>query len=133
MSKDVDPIYREVGQRIRKWRKVAGWTQHELAEQIDMLRSTLANIESGRQRTSLHLLQRIADVLGLGVADLLPTGRAIPEIQYPKRPDLEAEVRELKAQLTKAHGDLAALRRRVIRAVRDQPELESNTDALHTV
>lgn len=66
-------IYREVGQRIRRFRKGAGRTQHQLANQIGVSRASIANIESGRQNFMLHYVYAIAEALELDTPiSLLP-------------------------------------------------------------
>ena len=66
-------IYREVGQRIRRFRKGAGRTQHQLADQIGVSRASIANIEAGRQNFMLHYVYAIAEALELDTPiSLLP-------------------------------------------------------------
>lgn len=65
--------YREVGQRIRRFRKGAGRTQHQLADQIGVSRASIANIEAGRQNFMLHYVYAIAEALELDTPiSLLP-------------------------------------------------------------
>lgn len=66
-------IYCEVGQRIRRFRKGAGRTQHQLADQIGVSRASIANIEAGRQNFMLHYIYAIAEALELDTPiSLLP-------------------------------------------------------------
>ena len=70
----VDSIYPEVGRRIREARKAKSHqlTQQDLGDQIELSRESVANIESGRQQVLLHHVLRIATVLGIPLADLMP-------------------------------------------------------------
>ena len=60
-----EPIYDQVAARIKTLREAAGMTQAELAEEIGLSRTSLVNIEQGRQRVMLHQLQEIAEILGV--------------------------------------------------------------------
>lgn len=72
MSFDRKGFYREVGLRLRLHRERAELTQEELANVLEMPRSTYANIERGRQRAPADVLWRVAVHLGLSVKDFLP-------------------------------------------------------------
>lgn len=58
-------IYREVGWNIRRYREGARRTQEQLAAEIGVSRSSLTNIEVGRQKVQLHHLYAIAAALDL--------------------------------------------------------------------
>lgn len=47
-------------------------TQDELAQQIDLTRTSVTNVEGGRQKVPLHHLLRIANALGADLRDLIP-------------------------------------------------------------
>lgn len=61
-----------VGLNIARYRKAKGLTQLQLAEQIDISRTHMSNIEAPNMRTSISLetLFDIADVLEVPVANL---------------------------------------------------------------
>ena len=54
---------------IAKLRKMAGLTQRELAEKIEIHQSFLSSIENGRSRLPENKLQKIKDVLGIDNID----------------------------------------------------------------
>jgi transcriptional regulator with XRE-family HTH domain len=60
-----------VGQRIAEGRKTKRFTQDDLAKQIGVSRTQLANIEIGRTNTSIPTLIAIARALGLSVDYIL--------------------------------------------------------------
>ena len=64
-------FYKEVGRRIFKARK-GRLTQEQLGERVSLTRTSITNIEKGRQRIMLHTLAQIAAALGVPTADLLP-------------------------------------------------------------
>lgn len=57
--------YREVAWLLVKYRMDHGLTQEELARRVGTSYSQISRIESGRQRTSLETLLRIAHALDL--------------------------------------------------------------------
>jgi transcriptional regulator with XRE-family HTH domain len=67
-------FYTEVGRRVRRARETAGLTQEKLATRVALSRTSVTNIESGRQKMMLHTLCEIASVLDIDPATLLPDG-----------------------------------------------------------
>lgn len=57
--------YREVAWLLIKYRAQHGLTQEQLAKRVGTSYSQISRIESGRQKTSLEMLQRIAHALNL--------------------------------------------------------------------
>lgn len=68
-----DNVYADVGGRISRARRAASISQDKLAKRVQVTRTSIVNIEAGRQRAPLHLLWQIAAVLEVEVADLIPT------------------------------------------------------------
>jgi transcriptional regulator with XRE-family HTH domain len=71
---DDDTLYRVIGARIRDSRKRSAerFSQARLAKHLDVSRASIVNIEAGRQHAPLHLLWRIAEVLGTDLVSLIP-------------------------------------------------------------
>ena len=59
--------FREVAWLLIKYRMDANLTQQELADLVGTSHSQISRIESGRHRTNLDTLQRIAKALGLNL------------------------------------------------------------------
>ena len=79
-------VLRRAGQLIRAARRDANLTQEELVRHLGMRRSSMANIEAGRQTISLPQAAVLAKVLSLDPAALLgaactgqEAGTAAPE------------------------------------------------------
>jgi DNA-binding XRE family transcriptional regulator len=64
-------FYAEVGRLIAKAR-FGRLTQQALASRAKLTRTSIINIEKGRQQILLHTLVDIARTLGVAVTDLLP-------------------------------------------------------------
>lgn len=63
-------IYNIIGLNIRKYRKLKGWTQRELADKLLLSESFIAKLESVTFQTlSIDTLQQIAEVLEVDIAD----------------------------------------------------------------
>ncbi len=60
-----------LGSRIRRRRKLAGWTQVQLAEKIGIDRSFLADVERGKRNISILNLDLIAKALKVSLSQLL--------------------------------------------------------------
>jgi len=74
----------KVGHRIAELRKEKGWRQHDLAEAVGLTRSSIANIEVGRQELSLTNLWAIVDALGSTVGEITATP-AMPWLELARR------------------------------------------------
>jgi transcriptional regulator with XRE-family HTH domain len=74
-------FYQEVGRRIQEARKrrKPRLTQESLAEMVSLTRTSITNVEKGRQRFLLHTLVEIASALHVSPASLLPEPTAAPE------------------------------------------------------
>ena len=70
----MDPplLYKRLGSIIKERRRQLGFTQEHLSNQLGISRASLANVETGRQRTLVHQLYRLAEELDVEVTALLP-------------------------------------------------------------
>jgi transcriptional regulator with XRE-family HTH domain len=87
----VDRLYKQFGQRLRELRMEAGLTQEDVAERVKLRRTSITNIERGRQHIALHQLYLLASAVGTSPQDLLPDTQAANEELLP------AEVDSLRA------------------------------------
>ena len=60
-----------IGGRVRRAREGRGWSLATLAGRAGMHRPNLHRLEAGRHVPSLETLERVAEALGLRVADLV--------------------------------------------------------------
>lgn len=70
---DAVAFYGEVGRRIRLERERRVWTQDMLSAKVSLTRSSISNIEAGRQKFLLHDLAEIAFAFGVPLSQLLPS------------------------------------------------------------
>lgn len=78
-------LYREVGQRVRALRSAAGLTQLTLGQRVGLTRTSITNIERGRQQFSLHILYDLADALAVSPTALLSPPPAEREAAIDER------------------------------------------------
>lgn len=77
----MEAVYARFGHEVRRARKKRGMTQDELAARVKLGRTSIVNIERGRQRLHLHTFLAIARALEVGPAELFPDEpRPIPGI-----------------------------------------------------
>lgn len=67
----IEPVYTLIGARIRMVMEALDVTQGELAKRLKLTRTSVTNILAGRQRIQLHMLSKIAKVLGTTEKHLL--------------------------------------------------------------
>jgi transcriptional regulator with XRE-family HTH domain len=73
-----------MGKLICIERERAKLTQDELAQRVGLTRTSISNIEGGRQKIQVHTLYAIAEALHAPVDTLLPlTGQAIDPELFP--------------------------------------------------
>ena len=76
MRVDRNLLYQQVRKHIKHIRTAeseTGLTQAQLGEILGLTRSTVANLESGAQRVSLHNVYEICAHYGLELNDILPS------------------------------------------------------------
>jgi DNA-binding XRE family transcriptional regulator len=98
-----DAIYIIIGDAIRIQRRKANMTQQELAHQLGLLRTSISNIEAGRQHLPIHTLCAIAALFHVPVSTLFqevsPTseGQEYAEVNM----QLRLEIIGLREQVAK--------------------------------
>ncbi len=72
-------FYRRLGKNLRDARERAGLSQERVASLVGLKRTSLTNIEGGRQHPPLHVLCDIVTHLNVSVGDVLPTAPTLAE------------------------------------------------------
>lgn len=68
MTKKTDELRIKIAERLRMARDLAGLTQRQAAQLMDMHRPTISEIEAGRRRVSAEELLQFADIYGVAVS-----------------------------------------------------------------
>lgn len=61
--KPIEPVYRMFGMKVEQIRTTLGINQADLARAVGLTRTSITNIESGRQRVLLADVERFAAAL----------------------------------------------------------------------
>lgn len=92
-------MYRDLGKLVRAHRRKRKLSQAVLAQQVGHTRTSITNIEAGRQRIPLDVLFSIASVLQVDLRELLPVAStSLPadvQKKIPKEYD-QSQVRALQ-------------------------------------
>ena len=67
----------DLGAMVRARREQEGMTQSQLAGRVGMTRTSITNIEKGRQKVQLDTLYDIAAALDTSPAELLPSAEKV--------------------------------------------------------
>ena len=97
-----DKLYQEVGRNIKKFRNERKMNQLSLASQINLSRTSLVNIEHGRQHPSLYLLFQIAYSLGVSLHDLIPNSLDLGRNTYKSIPSEKTKEEKVLFDFIKA-------------------------------
>lgn len=101
-----DEFYLALGSLVRKARLSLNLTQKQLADLLHLNRTSITNIEKGKQKILAHTLVELAERLEIPVNELLPkkagklktsAGNMLPENSSP----LEREFLEMVLKQTK--------------------------------
>ncbi len=68
----MDGFYGEFGRRVTEARENASLSQGALGRRANLSRTSIVNIEKGRQRVLLHKAVELAEILKVGLPELLP-------------------------------------------------------------
>lgn len=92
-------IYGSLGGLIRRERTKLQMNQDELARRVGLSRTSVTNVELGRQGLAVHQLFEFADALGVEPCELLPD-KQIPEppAERSVTPELSEWVASLKSK-----------------------------------
>jgi len=84
------------GERMKQIRQIKGMTQNQLAEKANISRVAIGNYERGDRQPNIYITQKIADALGVPVADL--AGWSVFDEQNPHLAD-EVKLLELAKKI----------------------------------
>lgn len=89
-----EALYRCAGELIREARRIRGLTQSDLGGVVGLTRTSIVNIERGRQKILLHSLYEFAAALGVEPVALLPPALDVGPADIHIPDDLSMETRD---------------------------------------
>jgi transcriptional regulator with XRE-family HTH domain len=108
-ARDPEVLYRVFGRRLRDLRERKGMPQQELAALSRLTRSSIANIESGKQRVLLHQVLQFAEALHVTVPELMPSTEDLPLLRTTEvGSEKHAYLEKLRKMATMRSGDGSA-------------------------
>jgi len=96
----MNSFYFEFGQALKKHRLAANLTQDDLAARVHLGRTSITNIENGRQHVSLFLFCQLAEAVGADPKALL-LGRPSPVTDAGMPPELASAIASLEDEVHK--------------------------------
>jgi transcriptional regulator with XRE-family HTH domain len=105
---DEAAIYVVIGERLKDARGRASerMTQDDLASLVGLERTSVTNIEAGRQKAPLHVLYLLARALGVELKDLVPTSSELAPYRSVQEIDIGGEARSVSASIAAIVGSL---------------------------
>lgn len=106
MAKNTNPQFADFGKRLAQLRKAAGYTQQELADEINSTRRVIAYYETESDQPPANILAVLAKALGSTTDALL----GLTEAQTPKLSSrLERRLKKMETLTPKAKRQLVQL------------------------
>ena len=103
---NVEKIYKDAGELVRYRRILLDISQTEMGKRLGMTRTTVTNLEAGRQRIPLHLLYKVAKILHIPIYSLIPENTeadghslSLQVVRKKRINELLEEVKKLTGQL----------------------------------
>ncbi len=78
-DQSIGALCSEFGHRVRTARQRKPLKPKELAALVGLSRSSIANLEAGRQRVPIHIIWKLSAALGL------PVDQLVPDVQFLKK------------------------------------------------
>jgi transcriptional regulator with XRE-family HTH domain len=109
-----DGLWDEIGQRVKFIRQARKISVQEVADALNLTRSSVSNFESGRHKLPLEALLQIKNMLEVSLLDIVPEDHSAPSVQtlQDANPD----------RLKKFREGLASLSPKVFRHVEPEPK-----------
>ena len=67
-----DGLYSHIGEQLKNHREKIGLTQLELANRVALERTSITNIERGKQKLPIHVLFGVCKALGVSPSEVMP-------------------------------------------------------------
>lgn len=99
-----DQLYSFIGEQLKNHRETQMRKQQDVAEAVGLERTSITNIERGKQKLPIHVLFNICEVLGVNPSEVLPRMGAVAE----EREMEKVSVRGFEGELPRGIAQLIA-------------------------
>ncbi|MCH8096367.1 MAG: helix-turn-helix transcriptional regulator [Proteobacteria bacterium] len=104
-TREIDFLYQAFGKLVRLHREQRrDLTQEKLGRLVGLSRTSITNIEKGRQHVALHQVFALANALGVPPSALLPTvgdGQGTSWVASKLPPDTDKEITQWAEMITR--------------------------------
>jgi len=76
-------LYRHIGRAVKHAREALEMTQEELASQVGVARTSITNLEKGKQHFPLHHLLSVAELLHMDLVSFIPSSDELESAAVP--------------------------------------------------
>lgn len=87
VTSSMDPLHRQLCEKIRSARKELGWTLQQLGEASEVSSSMISQIERGLANPTLAVAYRLAKALGLSLGELVGTPEQESQVEVIRSND----------------------------------------------
>lgn len=88
-KKSQDRLYKLLGDNVKKHRSRLRLTQEQLATKIELTRTSVVNIEQGKQQTPLHLVLALTEIFNVSLEALIPKGSDYQPVEQTSQETLK--------------------------------------------
>lgn len=77
-----EAFYMQIGLNVKRAREARKLTQQQLGDRVNLSRTSVTNLERGRQKILVHTLADLAAALKTSVSELIPSSSNEPAIEH---------------------------------------------------
>ena len=81
---DTEIFYKNLGQKLKKYRKDNGYTQEQLGEKLGITKSAIVNYETGIRKIPFDVLATLCDLYKVRIDDLVTKQTTLNDILQNK-------------------------------------------------
>ena len=89
----------EIGNKLRVLRTEKGFTQEKIADLLQIPQASYSNLENNKGKINLKTIQKIAEIYGIQVVEILKAEKESPTNQNPKRGNNGVIINQLSEKL----------------------------------
>lgn len=110
-------LTKQVGERIRYFRKLKGWTQDQLAENADLHYSYIGGIERGVRNISLETIDKIINALEVEPTELFTFQAKLTSAQMARRRAIDEHITMITNRSTEEIKRITKINRDILDAI----------------